>query len=117
MAFRVPRQFAAGVVLVFASACGGSQPTAPERVSPAPASAITVTPTQYLFGHGGTDLAVCLSGAADAGCFTPVRVVARAAATAPGTPGNLTATVQGGTVTFAWSAPPGDPATSYFLEA
>lgn len=72
-------------------------------------------------GASSADLARCLSGAADAACFSGARPVVRvrtAGATAPDAPSNLTATAIGDVVTLIWSAPAnGDPFVTYIIEA
>ena len=102
-------------VALTALSCGTSAPPVP--TSPAPAtSAFASTP----FGVGATDLASCLGGSRDSSCFsaTRLRALASGAATAPGAPSGLTASVAGQSVTLTWTAPAsGDPVVSYVLEA
>ncbi|MBI3400003.1 MAG: fibronectin type III domain-containing protein [Acidobacteria bacterium] len=116
---------------VVAVACGGSpSPSAPSAARPGPAtSAATLTVASanaLISGASSADLARCLSGTGDAGCFSgarPVTRVATAGATAPGAPSNLVTflsgpSAHGSNVQLAWTAPTsGDPVVGYVIEA
>lgn len=106
-----------GLTVAFAG-CGGSSSSSstarqPTPTAPTPAFAVAST-----FGSAA-DLAACLGSSQTGACFSAARVTAVvAAATAPGAPINLTATVVGSTVTLVWMASPSmDPVTTYVLEA
>src|SRR5262245_53288039 len=104
---------------LLAPACSG--PASPSVSSPVtPALAITAASPSSLAG-GPADLATCLRSSSDSSCLARVRLGAAAtgaAATAPAAPGTPTATVTGGSVSLAWSAPTsGDPVVTYVLEA
>lgn len=117
-----------GLSCLLAAACsdGSSSPSSPSAraaTSVAPSVAVTsvTSGTFAMFGASSADLARCLSGVADAACFSGARPVVRvvtAGAAAPGAPGSLTATSSGSTVTLTWSAPTsGDPVVTYIIEA
>ncbi|MBI3492869.1 MAG: fibronectin type III domain-containing protein [Acidobacteria bacterium] len=114
--------------ILLCSACGGGSPSpaAPSapRLAVAPsvtAAAPTAAWSTFSAGAAVVDLARCLSGVADAACFSGARPIVRvttAGATAPGAPSGLTATSSGGLVTLTWSAPvSGDPVVTYIIEA
>jgi hypothetical protein len=110
----------AAMVCVCFVGCGGS--TAPTPVTPSPTFSSTTQPTlSSPFAIAAVDLAACLRSSQEPACFSGTRLISRAvgaAATAPGAPANLVATVSGTSVTLAWSAPAsGDPVITYLLEA
>jgi hypothetical protein len=107
------RSTLAVLVGLLAAACSSS-PTTPATGAAFPVIGPAVGPAVV-------DLARCLSGVADAVCFSGARPVAHAVtagATAPGAPGGLTARSNGSFVTLTWSAPgSGDPVVTYVIEA
>lgn len=107
---------AATIALVATAACSNT-PSAP-TVSPTVAQA---TPSVVSTGNSNApaDLARCLSGIGDAGCFTGRSVRASSAATAPVTsaPTLNPPSVVGTTVTLTWVSPVIGFANSYNIEA
>ena len=118
--------FASAAVMVFAIACSsGAAPTSPSRAAvglPAGTQTVSTAPPPALFGASGVDFARCLQKTEDSGCFAgAARMQTRAvgaAATAPGSPANLSTSSSGSSVTLWWGAPSaGDAVTTYLIEA
>ena len=111
---------AALLIAITCASCGSRTPGAPSTlrdqqvltVSDSTSGTLTV-PWSCVTGTAGAFASACH---ADSASILAARV--RAAAVAPGAPGNLRATVTGTTVTLDWDAPTtGDPVTTYEVHA